>query len=285
MKKILQEGQPHHSPAYAKLCHEIGLPIPAIANQGPPQSLHLSGKSHTQQHHHPQHIPGGRDMPGGPSYAAQLQHQHPYHQHHQPIHQNYPPHSGPQNAMSPPPFSFPSFGSPLSPPARLIPSAAGDASNGHSYGQRQPPSLEGQEQSHFVPGHIGGTPDQYGGMSYGLAPSPQPRVSPNGSSPRNHAIMPGLGTTSGPLPNAYVEQYLQNVAALQSESAKTLVRRTHTSHADSSLLLMVVSGFNGVGNFAPPQGGIPPHSRNANSSSPPYTRGGVRSNGPHPRYY
>jgi len=243
VKAILETLQPHHSPAYAKLCHEVGLPAPSFPNSAPLQVPPHGTKQHQPQHF--VHTPQQRGMPGANGYPF------PYTQHQQQQgghHNNLPSHP-----MSPP-FAFPAFGSPLSPPARLMPSAN---SHGPMYAQRQPSPLHGYDQQHMMQGHSPGRPDGFSG-SQGAVPPAHPRASPSGSSPRNAPLMPGLGHHTGPLPNAYVEHYLQNVAALQ------------------------MSGFNSVGGFSPHQVGMvqPPYHAGNMSSSPPYGRMGGFSGGP-----
>lgn len=195
VRDILQKGTPHHSPAYAKLCYEVGLPAPPGAN----------GLPHTPPPHK-----AGRSAQAGVPYPLTMHHQ--------------PPHTagGIHNVGNPnsPAFNFPSFGSPISPPPRSAPGAA-------------PPYMP-QQPSPFQP-MFGRGEDMNGRMSayrdsqayLSAQPSPYGTYSPQHSpgragygrpesSPRHPPMMPSLA--SNPPHGAYTDQYLQNVAALQSKN-------------------------------------------------------------------
>lgn len=86
VRAVLEAKPPHHSPAYAKLCNEVGLPAPIP--QHPPQQVHTPpavkyGKQNGQ------HVASG------------------------------PPHPYANHVVSPA-FNFPAFGSPLSPQLKHV---------------------------------------------------------------------------------------------------------------------------------------------------------------------
>ena len=85
IRPILQAGTPHHSPAYAKLCNEVGLQAP------------------TPQQHHTQTPPAGKQAARYNGSSTHM-HQTPG-----------PPAYGYPNPAVSPAFNFPAFGSPLSP--------------------------------------------------------------------------------------------------------------------------------------------------------------------------
>lgn len=200
VRDILQKGTPHHSPAYAKLCHEVGLPPPPGAN----------GLPHTPPPHKL-----GRINNGAIPYPLSVHGQSPHTA--GGIHQ----HNG--NPVSPA-FNFPSFGSPVSPPPRSAP-APGTMSHASTYMPRQPSSFQpmfgrSEDVNGRMPGfrdaqgYLGGQPSPYG--AYSPVP-PSSARSPYGkpeTSPRPPSIMPSLAANQQ---GVYTEQYLQNVAALQSE--------------------------------------------------------------------
>lgn len=198
VREILQKGTPHHSPAYAKLCHEVGLPPPAGANglphTPPPHKLGRGTAS----------VPYPLTMHGHmPHTASGVQHN--------------------GNPISPP-FNFPSFGSPISPAPRTAP--GGIAANA-SYMPRQASPFQPmfgrqEEMNGRMPGfreangYMGGQSGPYG---YGpnQPQSARPTYGKHGliDPARSPNIMPSLSANSQQ--GNYTDQYLQNVAALQSQ--------------------------------------------------------------------
>lgn len=191
VKEILEKGTPHHSPAYAKLCYEVGAPAPAGTN----------GLPHTP----PPQKGGGRHMQAGNAYPLTIHSQ--------------PPHTaaGLQNMGNPisPPFSFPSFGSPISPPPRSAPGVAS-----HSYMPRQAspfqPMFGGGESMNgrlSAQGYLSAQASPYTPYPPPL-PAGQPTSSKPDLSPQHSAMMPSFG--ADPQHSTYADHYLQNVNAMQS---------------------------------------------------------------------
>lgn len=167
IRAVLQKGVPHHSPAYAKLCHEVGLPAPLLSNNQTPHTpptgkfggqrgqhaYHSQSQQHQPHYHGPGYGPHSMPMgphltPGGPSGH----HAHAHNQHGQ---------------AGSPAFNFPSFGSPLSPAHRQASPGAvsgGSPSPSSMYVPRQP--------SPYQPVYSGGgpSPSMHGGDSYYAAP-------------------------------------------------------------------------------------------------------------------
>lgn len=193
VKDILRKGPPHHSPAYAKLCYEVGLPAPPGAN----------GLPHTP----PAHKLGGRHSQAGIPYPLTMHHQ--------------PPHtaSSIQNNGNPssPQFDFPSFGSPISPHPRSAPGTAAQSYMPRQASPYQPMFGRNEDMNGRMSGqgYLSAQPNPYGTYS----PQPSPGRAPygkHGGSPGLPSIMPSLG--ANPQHNAYTDQYIQNVAAMQSKS-------------------------------------------------------------------
>jgi hypothetical protein len=200
IRAILQKGSSHHSPAYAKLCHEVGLPAPLAAN----------GMPHT-----PPPPKAGR---GGFSYAHHNSH---------PLSANNIPNSG--NPISPP-FAFPSFGSPISPPPRSAPGMISSAGQNYvprraspfqpMFGARNDISVGRRHDHREMQNYVSNQPTLYQTYSPHL-PSAVQQVQGKQDltdlASRHNAIMPSLA--SGAQQSSYADQYIQNVAALQSESS------------------------------------------------------------------
>ena len=149
VRTILQAGTPHHSPAYAKLCNEVGLPAPTPQHpQARTPPLGKYGKFDGQGG------PGGQHTPG-PAHAY-------------------------QNHIVSPAFNFPAFGSPMSPQNRA---GAHSASPSPGFIPRQTSPYQpmfGMEVPHGPNGYYYG--HQYnpygGGFGMPMSATSQDRQSP-----------------------------------------------------------------------------------------------------------
>lgn len=212
VRDILQKGNPHHSPAYGKLCNEVGLPAP----------LSASGLPHTP----PLHKLGRGNLTSIPFPMSATGYQ-------PPLSASNIPHNA--NVTSPP-FNFPSFGSPISPPLRTAPGAIVQGQGSYMPRQASPfqPMFSGNHGSPVgQPMLQDGQTYQGGHMNpyHNMPPPPYQRqqfmhgqYSPGDFSQRHAPMMPSL--TAG-AQQGYADQYLQNVAALQSELLKVILIYIH----------------------------------------------------------
>lgn len=207
-RDIISKGPQHHSPAYAKLCGEVGVAPPPSAN------MHRPGPNSPS----PQR--DARTSSGLPLPSGQI---------------HFPSqHPGV-------PFQFPSFGSPISPhlgsvapfaPSQVrpgMPAYPSDLRDGKSsYGSpvmAPPASYPGPANADRQYPHHAGMPfAEKQGMPVGNT-----RASPNGGPA---PIIPSL--LGGP-PNASYDQYLQNIAALQSKPGPVCSTTLQSSSAHAPL--------------------------------------------------
>jgi hypothetical protein len=180
VRTILQQNAPHHSPAYAKLCNEVGLPPPAFTSSGP--HTPPSGK-------HSRPSPNHGQYPGGPGRSM--------------------------NNGSP--FSFPAFGSPLSPgPLQQ----QGRHSTSPVYA-RQPSPLHSAQVNGASDMSLHHQYDPYRMSPYGGPDKPPQSMDDRQYNMRSPAMIPSLA--GSPQHGSYADQYIQNVAALQSEPLILLI--------------------------------------------------------------
>lgn len=142
IREVLQKSATHHSPAYAKLCHEVGLPAPLLPNNQTPHTP-PTGKFGSHRGQQPHHLQSQQQYPhyNGPGYGPPGMPMGPHLTpggpagHHHPHTHNQHGHAGS------PAFNFPSFGSPLSPAHRQASPGAtsgGSPSPSSMYVPRQP---------------------------------------------------------------------------------------------------------------------------------------------------
>ena len=199
VSSILRRNPMHHSPAYGKLCAEVGI-------AAPPGSYNLQSSQGSYGRYADPYSQNGYAVPSyGPGTPAP----------------RYGSSALPSTIS--PPFAFPSFGSPLSPAPQQKGTVNGTVATYPGRDRRDPSPAQlsslGKVTGMFYDSNH--QQSRYSGndnITYADAHNDQYQRQP---SPRSAPLMPSLVTPDNQQA-AYADQYLQNVAALQSQSQRCI---------------------------------------------------------------